>query len=218
MTGVADAEELRRLLAEAERYRRLVETPRLIPWELELATWRFTYVGPQALTILGYPLEAWYQPGFWPEHIHPADRDAAVSFCISSTEAGKDHEFEYRMVAADGRAVWLRDLVSVVKDRAGRPVGLRGVMLDVTAEKEADRSSRLSEQRFRDFAEVSSDWFWETGEDHAYTWVSDTTEAKLGMVPEWFIGRRRVDIANTALDPDAWAEHKRRLAAHEPYS
>ncbi len=57
-----------------ERYRQLVESVRAIPWEVDLATWRFTYVGPQAVEILGYPLEDWYSEGFWAEHLHPEDR------------------------------------------------------------------------------------------------------------------------------------------------
>ena len=47
---------------------------------------------------------------------------------------GRDHTFEYRMIAADGRQVWLRDLVTVVSEN-GMPVLLRGVMIDITEVK-----------------------------------------------------------------------------------
>jgi len=35
---------------------RLSETINCIPWEASAETWEFTYVGPQAVKILGYPM------------------------------------------------------------------------------------------------------------------------------------------------------------------
>ena len=85
-----------------------------IVWELDPATFRFTFVSPRAERLLGYPLAQWIEdPNFWSDHIHPDDRDDAVSYCTQCTWAKRDHEFEYRMIAADGRAIWLRDIVTV---------------------------------------------------------------------------------------------------------
>ena len=49
----------------------------------------------------------------------------------------KPFEFEYRMIGADGRVVWLKDMVSVIVEN-DRPVILRGLMVDVTARKAAE--------------------------------------------------------------------------------
>ena len=72
--------------------------------------------------------------------------------CLISIEqadaAGRDHQFEYRMRAADGRIVWVRDIVTVVKDDAGQPAFLRGVMIDVTERKVASETAeRLGKLR-----------------------------------------------------------------------
>ncbi len=83
-----------------ERHRRLLETTPLIPWEADATTWRFTYVGPQAVKLLGYPLEEWYEKDFWTAHLHPEDREHAVDFCAESSGQCKDYEFKYRMVTA----------------------------------------------------------------------------------------------------------------------
>jgi PAS domain-containing protein len=56
-----DEEELRE---NEELFRRLVETANVIPWEADPTTWRFTYIGPQAAKILGYPMEEWYGDDF----------------------------------------------------------------------------------------------------------------------------------------------------------
>jgi len=105
-----------------------------IVWEADPATLTFTYVSPATERILGYPPEAWRAPGFWESHLHPDDRERVVAFCASQTRAGLNHEFEYRMIAADGRTVWLRDAVTVTVEN-GIPVALGGVMTDITERK-----------------------------------------------------------------------------------
>ncbi len=124
-----------------ERYRLLVEATHVIPWELDLATFRFTYVGPQAAEMLGYPVEDWLGEKFWENHLHPDDRDAAVQFCKSKALAGEDHEFEYRMLARDGEEIWVRDYVSVISNKRG-PTQMRGVIINITAHKRAEEKMR----------------------------------------------------------------------------
>ncbi|HEV3263468.1 MAG TPA: sigma 54-interacting transcriptional regulator, partial [Gemmataceae bacterium] len=133
-------------------FRRLFEATNIIPWEADAHTWRFTYVGPQAVRILGYPVQQWYEPGFWSSHLHPDDRDDALDLCRRSFEKGEDHDFEYRMVGADGGIVWLHDLVAV-EVSGGRPRKLRGFMIDVS---ERSRLVEQLEERLR-FETVLSD-------------------------------------------------------------
>src|SRR6185295_6624671 len=103
-----------------------------IVWEADARTFQFTYVSAQAERILGYPVARWLdEPAFWRDHIHPDDREAAVAYCAAATRIGQPHEFEYRFMAADGREVCLRDIVTVVREH-GEPIALRGIMIDVT--------------------------------------------------------------------------------------
>jgi PAS domain S-box-containing protein len=125
--------------------RELLETVKVIPWEVDVKTWRFTYVGPQAETLLGYPLEEWYQENFWVNHLHPHDREQAIKICQTATAKGENHEFEYRMLAANGSLVWLRDIVNVVQE-AGSPTILRGFMFDITDLKLVEETLRLRER------------------------------------------------------------------------
>lgn len=118
-------------------YKRLVESSTAIPWELDLQTWCFTYVGPQARNIFGYPINNWYQKNFWVDHIHPEDRDNALNYCESSTNACKDHTFEYRMLTANDKTIWIKDDVQVVI-KEGKPVKLQGYMFDITQRKLAE--------------------------------------------------------------------------------
>lgn len=138
ITELKLAEE--RLRASQERYRRLLENTRAVPWEAELGTHRFLYVGPQAAKLLGYPPEDWLAEGFWQGCLHPDDRERVGEVRRSAIAAGGEFSGEYRLVARDGSTVWVRHVESVGSDASGARV-LRGFMVDIT-----DR--RLAEERF----------------------------------------------------------------------
>jgi PAS domain S-box-containing protein len=127
------------LAKSEERLRRLVESTNVIPWEADARTWRFTYVGPQAVKILGYPLTSWYEETFWADHIHEEDRRGALEFCEASSHVSREYEFEYRMISSTGSIVWLHDLVGVETEN-GAPVTLRGFMIDITERKRGEQA------------------------------------------------------------------------------
>lgn len=120
-----------------ERYRNLLNTSGVVAWEVDLPSLRFTYVSPQAVALFGYPVEEWYREGFWPSHIHPDDRDNTVSACARHTDALLDHTLEYRMIHANGNAVWVHDRIDVLV-RDGKAIGLHGVMIDITKQKDIE--------------------------------------------------------------------------------
>jgi PAS domain S-box-containing protein len=129
--------EIARLKAEAEaaaqRYHDLVQGVDAIVWEADAASLRFSFVSQRAEDLLGYPLDHWLTaPDFFAQLIHPDDREAALLQCRSDTALGRDHVLEYRALAADGRIVWLRNRVRVVRAADGRPPLLRGLMADIT--------------------------------------------------------------------------------------
>jgi PAS domain S-box-containing protein len=142
-------EELRE---SKERFQRLVETTNAIAWEADLETWMFTYVSPQVIKLLGYESAEWYKKDFWIKHLHPEDRHFAVNLCAESSRHLTEYEFEYRMIAADGHTVWLRDLVSVVSGRNGQK-SLRGYLIDITDRKQAEAALRNSEERLLNLLE-----------------------------------------------------------------
>lgn len=148
---LAESERLRATAEASERrFRDLVHDAEAIVWEMDSATYRFTFVSQQAEQILGYPAERWLtELDFWTNHIHPEDRERVVALSRNATSGGKDFDIEYRALAADDRVVWLRDILRVVRDATGRITQLRGVMVDITklkaTEATLDRLRRQNE-------------------------------------------------------------------------
>jgi len=144
--NVDKPENLQRRVTELEQ---LLDAVDGIVWEADARTSRFSYVSRKAERLLGYPIELWTsEPTFWQDHLHPEDREWATNYRCAGVDRGRDHEFEYRMIAADGQIVWLRDHVSVGPVDQPDAV-LRGVMVDVSARREAeDRFARHSQALF----------------------------------------------------------------------
>lgn len=138
----------RMLQVSEERFRVLVEGTNVVAWEFDIGSNAFTYVSAPGEQLLGYSLDAWQQSGFWHAHVHPEDRDAALAFLRSVMVAGS-RECEYRMIAADGREVYVRDLRSPIETRPGHVTGMRGILVNVTAHKMSEAALEDSEARFR---------------------------------------------------------------------
>ena len=135
-----------------QKYEELVNSIDGIVWEADAQTFRFTFVSQKAERLLGYPIERWLtESAFWKNHLHPEDREWAVNYCATATAEKRSHEFEYRMLAADGRIVWIKDYVTVVVED-GRPRLLQGIMVDITERKRMEQAL----QKAKEAAEAAS--------------------------------------------------------------
>ncbi|MGH8101973.1 MAG: PAS domain-containing protein, partial [Chthoniobacterales bacterium] len=174
-------EELKR---EQQRFMDMVNSVGGIVWEADAETFAFTFVSQEAKRLLGYAVEQWLQePTFWKDHLHPDDRDWAVQFCVNATAEKRSHDFEYRMIAADGGIVWFRDVVTVVVE-GGRPTRLRGVMVDTTDRKRAEDAARRSEKELRDLIETMPTMAFSTRADGSSKFVSPSWSEYTGLSPE----------------------------------
>ena len=87
-------------------------------------------ISEQTTTILGYAPEDWYaDPDLWKKIVHPEDADRLDTAERSGDFAGG---IEYRVVAKDGRTVWLHDRARLITDGDGVPRYWLGVLVDVT--------------------------------------------------------------------------------------
>ena len=138
---VTDIDSLDSERTAQERLAFLLEAAHIIPWEADFRTSRFTFVGKPAEEALGYPTADWYISDFWPSHLHPDDRGRAIAEAERLAWSSDTFELEYRMIAKDGRTVWLHSLVTVQREH-GEPAYLCGFSINVSRLRQAEAALR----------------------------------------------------------------------------
>lgn len=118
-------------------YKTLLESTKAIPWKIDWSSMQFAYIGPQIEAVLGWPQSSWASVEDWASRIHPEDRERVVNFCVSQSQAGVDHEADYRALTRDGNYVWIRDVVHVVR-KDGEVDSLVGFMFDISERKKTE--------------------------------------------------------------------------------
>jgi PAS domain S-box-containing protein len=138
-----------------QRHRQLAESVQVILWRGDIDSTEFSYINQEAEDLLGYPLRQWMStPVFWFDHLHPEDRELAESRCKAAAENQGPQRFEHRMIAANGRVVWLRTSVRLVAG-SGEMKELVGVMTDITERKQAQEAAEeASEAKGEFLAEI----------------------------------------------------------------
>lgn len=133
-------------LDDPDLYRKLVEgIPAILYIDKPDEYSTSFYVSPQTADILGYPPEEWIEnPDLWLQKMHPDDVDRVSAENDLSNATGEPFFSEYRLIARDGRVVWFRDQAVPVQAEDGTPLYWRGVMLDITEQKEAETKLRWS--------------------------------------------------------------------------
>jgi PAS domain S-box-containing protein len=145
-------------LRQAEqRSRRLIEElPMAVYTDKPDTTATSTYISPRVEAMFGYPQEAWMDESFFASVVHPDDYDRLVEKGVVDL-SGSDESAsqEYRLIAADGRVVWVRDDQWIVRDEQGEPLHIQGFLIDITAQHEASLEIRRQKQYFESLVEVS---------------------------------------------------------------
>ena len=128
-----------RFEAEA-KYRALVERIPAITYIDEVdENGRSIYVSPQVGDLLGISTQEWLDdPYSWRRHVHPDDIDRAWDEYVHACSNLETLSHEYRMVHEDGSILWVSEQASIIRDEAGEPWLIQGVIFDITERKKAE--------------------------------------------------------------------------------
>jgi len=152
---VSGRREVERKFRETQtRYRTLVEQIPAVTYMQEPIDSdnpkAITYMSPQYEDMLGYPAESEIlDEGHWLRTLHPDDRERVLAEELRTDETGEPYKIEYRLIARDGRVVWVRDEATLLRDEDGNSLYWLGVQYDITEQKRAEEEFRKSEERFR---------------------------------------------------------------------
>lgn len=134
-----------------EQYRTLVEQLPLVSYIEHLDEENAAYISPQIADLTDYTAEEWVADrAFFATVLHPEDRDRVLAGFAAMQESGEAFNCEYRVIARDGREVWVHDAAVVVRDEAGHPRHTQGYMLDITEQKRTAEALRRSQARLRE--------------------------------------------------------------------
>jgi diguanylate cyclase (GGDEF)-like protein/PAS domain S-box-containing protein len=127
------------------RYRALVEhIPAVTYIDAVDRTSTALFMSPQVEEMLGYPLQRWLDDSdLWIELLHPEDRDRVVAEHLRTNHTGDRFVEEYRLLARDGRVVWVRDQAVLVRAEDEGGAFWQGVLLDITDRKRAEEQVRF---------------------------------------------------------------------------
>lgn len=125
---------------------------------------------------------------------------------------------ELKLDFIDGNQRTLDVVKFPVFDNDGQMVGLGSLSIDISDKKRTEQALLENQQRFKDFAEIASDWLWETDANLRFIWLSESLERVMGIKREWFYGKTREEIGVTEdIDPVQWQQHLAKEAAHQPF-
>jgi PAS domain S-box-containing protein len=153
----------------------------------------------------------------WPRAFHPDDKKAMLVKWAAIRESGMPGGLEARLRRVDGEYRWFLFQAEPLRDELGNIVKWYGSSTDIEDRKRAEEALRESEQRFRDYAETASDWFWEHGPDHRVTRISEHV-SDIGFSPSGLAGLSRWDIAtDIESEPEKWRMHRATIDARQPF-
>ncbi len=126
-------------------------------------------------------------------------------------------DLEYRIVGDDGKTRWVSVSGKPRFGADGAFLGYRGIGREITALRTAQADLRESERRYRDIAELSSEWFWEQDAELRFTHFSNVVPGASHYDTSKAIGQTRWELQIRGVSEDGWNAHRAACARREPF-
>jgi signal transduction histidine kinase len=149
------------------------------------------------------------------QRIHPGDRDRLNAEVQRAVAEKRSYSIGYRIVLPDGTVKHLESIGQPVFSAGGELVEIVTTQIDVTERKCAEQALRESEEKFRDYAETASDWFWEIGPDYKFTLLTEnafSSDSVDRIGTAWW--EHALDLKT---EPEKWRRIRTALDLRKPF-
>ncbi|MEG4913352.1 PAS domain S-box protein [Microcoleus sp. B7-D4] len=205
---ISDRKKTEAALKESEeRFRELAENIESVFWMVNVQPQEIIYISPAYEKIWGRSCADLYaNRRFFADSLHPEDRERVIANLTRQIES--EDEIEYRIVRLDGKIRWIRDRAFPIRNQSGKVYRIVGIAVDITAGKQAEKTIRESEERFRQLAENIQDSFWLMSADF-------TDLLYLSPTYEQIWGRSREELYADPLKMMEWVHPEDKLLLEE---
>lgn len=150
-----------------------------VVWNADPQTLAFTSVNRFAETLLGYPTERWTaEPTFWQDHIYADDR-AVIAERAKALKKSGAYDLEYRMLAANGRALWVRDIGRILTTGARRQ--LTGIIVDLSRKRTEHGGLDKNKLWLREIIDTIPQQIWSGPADGTLDFCNARWRSELGL-------------------------------------
>lgn len=197
------------LRASEARYRLLSDNVHDVIWTADMDM-HLTYISPSVQGLRGMtpeealaePLSAALTPASFAELTQ--SRHKNLEFIRQYPEKVPSCEIlELEFYRKDRSTVWTETVIAPAFDNQKRPLGVVGVMRDITIKKQADRALRESEEKYRALVETSPNIVWEVDLQGNFRFISSRVMAIMGYRPEELTGKNILGLVEAQGQPAA---------------
>jgi len=185
-------------------------------------TGKVTLINRKGTELLGRKADEvvgkdWFEIAI-PQDARFSERGLFEHLLVGNTVNSSSHMGE--ILALDGRVRSIAWSNTLIRDDDNQAVGVLCAGEDVTDREAAAQALEYNQERFRDFAQSGSDWFWETDENHRYTYVSQKGPSTIRRSMAEVLGARRWDFVDRDVTVGAdikWVKHFQDLQSRRPF-
>jgi PAS domain S-box-containing protein len=170
-----------------EKYRTILENITDGYYEVDPAG-NFTFFNDSLCKILGYSKNE--MMGMNNRQYMDKENARKVYQAFSKVYAtGKPAEgFDWELTRKDGTKRIVEASISLIRNPEGEPIGLRGIVRDITGRKQAEETLRQSEEKYRTILENITDGYYELDLAGNFTFFNDSTCEILGYTRDKMMG------------------------------
>ncbi|MBN2468055.1 MAG: PAS domain-containing protein [Deltaproteobacteria bacterium] len=181
-----------------------------------------TFISDNVVHMVGYePPEFVEHSQFWIDHIHPDDRPS-VTIEVPKLFKKEHVTYEYRFRCRDGRYIWIRDEMRLIRDPDGKPQEIIGYWIDITESKSVELALRESRRALSTLISNLPGMVYRCANDSAWTmeFLSAGCLALTGYSPRDIINNNKLSYADLIHPGDrelVWKTVQAALEVREPF-